>query len=1179
MKKTFQAIYVLLTFAGMAMVGCTDDLGITSVYRPSDVISFTATLGTPTVSGTSRSSSGHLAIEEEEWQLEGMVTEDSLKSRGSLTTSLSGQAGVIGIPSKSGVVNFSFNGDEMTSPGNPVYWKDISNADFSIYAYAPHDVTTVDATNKTITYQVADEVANQKDVIVASRSIVYNTDKNKTIPLTFDHILTAVRFKLAIDGATLQSIIVSGVNNKGVYTMTTGLWSEQEKISVTNAADISYTINSTEAGNELLMIPQTLPNGAKVTLNYEVGGVQKTLKADLIGEWQPGKLITYTLYEGSAPQYIYLDLAAGNVTIGQDEYSGAYYEEMTDGTLKLEEKKDQGYDWDSDNDGIPDVVFYVYQSTEITRGNKKGIINKTGKFISSGYSPVKRNKGQLWRDYIINNEDVNAVIENWVTDVADAGREGTKNRIHVDAASNTSYKLVIDNVYSIYQLKGTNSEIQNRKVGGISFYPIGEGNANCKLTITTIGDNRLGNIHYATGDIDYGSKIIFEGEGSLTVADVNLTITGKAAGLSSSHLNGYFGNYYCSAIGGNDSGGDHEKCLGIVINSGVLFAGSTVEENCSAIGGGGNGIGGVTINGGVVTAVASTTGTAIGGGIGYSSPGGEGIVTIKGGNVYAYNLDNLRSIPSSAIGGAGSSKSTGTIGTVTIEGGYVYAYSALGTAIGGGSSRTKVGGEATVTIKGGTVIAKTGSRSSASIGGGTGNSGGIIYGEGHDLQNNNVSRNGGDATVTINGGIIRTGSIGGGGTGREEDNIGNATITITGGDIQAQCILAAGSGGTPSFEMTGGVLRNSNVIYTPGAEYLYVMEEGGAVYLEDGTCNISGANTRISNCTATKGGAIYIKGNAKANGTYTASFTMSNGTIEKCTSTTDGGAVYLTGGDITLTGGTIQDNLAQDGNGGGFFLMEGSFTMSNATISNNSAIYRSSRQGNGGGVYVTSSDAAQNNVNINIASGTITGNTSDRLGGGICVQMPGKIDDEGNVVIDRLADIEIGDTSAGPYISGNNAIMKGGGLYVEGAGAFNVAAGTGSFYGYNTRITINNGTINGNSTTAYVPNDDVVNEKGVVILNGGDVPSVNVTFDGNGGTTEGNNPYVQRIVTATNNILIVPEFKYTGNDLVEVKSWNTRADGEGDDEDENGVPYMEYAKGRAINLSKDLKLYAIWGQK
>ena len=39
----------------------------------------------------------------------------------------------------------------------------------------------------------------------------------------------------------------------------------------------------------------------------------------------------------------------------------------------------------------------------------------------------------------------------------------------------------------------------------------------------------------------------------------------------------------------------------------------------------------------------------------------------------------------------------------------------------------------------------------------------------------------------------------------------------------------------------------------------------------------------------------------------------------------------------------------------------------------------------------------------------------------------------------------------------------------------------------------------------------IENEKGVVILNGGDVPSVNVTFDGNGGTTGGNNQYVQRI--------------------------------------------------------------------
>ena len=69
----------------------------------------------------------------------------------------------------------------------------------------------------------------------------------------------------------------------------------------------------------------------------------------------------------------------------------------------------------------------------------------------------------------------------------------------------------------------------------------------------------------------------------------------------------------------------------------------------------------VTINGGTVTAVAHTTGTAIGGGIGFSSAGGPGYVTITGGNIYAYNLENPHGIPSAAIGGAGS-RDSGEIG-------------------------------------------------------------------------------------------------------------------------------------------------------------------------------------------------------------------------------------------------------------------------------------------------------------------------------------------------------------------------------------------------------------------------------------------------------------------------------------------------------------------------------------
>ena len=512
--------------------------------------------------------------------------------------------------------------------------------------------------------------------------------------------------------------------------------------------------------------------------------------------------------------------------------------------------------------------------------------------------------------------------------------------------------------------------------------------------------------------------------------------------------------------------------------------------------------------------------------------GGEGTVTINGGNVYAYNLDNERGIPSSAIGGAGSSASTGTKGKVIINGGYVYAYSALGTAIGGGSSRTKVGGDAVIEINGGTVIAKSGK--GAGIGGGSACTGKVNSTTNTDTPE---TYDGGTATVKITNQygtpVIRTGSIGGGSTGDPDGGkIGSADITIEGGDIQGQFILAAGAKATPKFNMTGGIIRNSN---TADTEYLHVKEQGGAVYLEDGNCTISGGT--IENCTAETGGAIYIAGtyNNETN-EYSASFTMSGGTIKQCTSQGNGGAVCLEGGIVTMSGGTISDCLAYSGNGGGIYIKEGSFYMKdgNATITKNSAILRNGEGGNGGGLYVTS---ATSNVSVDILSGTITQNTSDRWGGGVCVDMLGTA---------QAANVKVGTSgTTNPDISGNHTLLSGGGLYVSGA---------------NANITINGGKINENTTSAYVANVNVANEGGMVTLNAGDVTHNVVTFHSNNGEDE---TEIQNIVTATNSLLVAPKFPRVGYTLV---GWNTRADGRGDD----------YADGRVMNISEDLTLYAQW---
>ncbi len=1041
--------------------------------------------------------------------------------------------------------SFTFDGDQLEASSGMVKWSAVkaeakTNGDangngykLKIYAYTPASAPGMEVSFGTedsytlpaITYTSPNDISRQTDIVTAVAEV--STGFSQNIPLTFDHILTGIKFKAGFD-CTVKSITISDVASTGTYTIGER-WNGHDvlqtyTVSFENGKNVKagdMITNDTDR-TILFMIPQTFPESstAAITLEYtEDGSNYNEITTSLDGKiWEEGRMITYTLHNdtGNTVDYIYFDLAAGDISItGGGNYQGFVFAE--DGTTPVEVKDEH-----DDNN-----KYYVYQSSS----NKREIGKRPQ------YPRVMYNKNLSWAEFITNGGKpigepleqgfVEQVIEAWDnTDgtegaVRNAGREHTDNYIHV--SGELKCNLTIDNIYTRY----TPPESNSRKTGSIGFVPSGN---NSKLTLTLVGDNRLTCIHYQNGargsdaNKDNHNELIIEGLGSLTVADADFK----------KYNGGYYTNHYNAAIGSADHpSGSGDNSWGIVINSGVVFAGTTKAENSSAIGGGGNGTGYITINGGSVTAVATTTGTAIGGGIGYGEPGGEGYVNITGGNVYAYNFANADDIPSAAIGGAGSKESSGNTGVVNITGGNVYAQTALGTAIGGGSSKKLKGGDAVVNISGGTVIAKSlpvdNIPAGAGIGGGTG---GI-----------NDEVNGGSAKVTISGNpIIRTGSIGGGKTNNSTGKIGSATINISGGDIQAQFVMAAGSGTTPTFTMTGGLIRNSD---TSDQEYKHIENNGGAVYLEDGTFTMSGGEIR--QCRAEKGGAIYIKGSAST------TFSMTGGKITECAADMDGGAVYLEGGVVNLYGGKISHNLANNGNGGGFCIVGGNFSMDknadstkgNAQIFENAAFSQTNTGGKGGGIYVTSTG---NNVNVSILSGSITQNSSDRVGGGLAVDMVENSTAAANVTVGT----KDGD-KLNPSISSNHTIVMGGGLYAKGA---------------NANITINSGKIIDNSISGYVSNPDVANEEGTVTLNGGDVTHVTVTYNNNAkflGLQDSQVKEVtQNIVTATNSRMVVsmqlsmPQHTFSG--------WNTRPDGKGE----------SYEHGGIMNLKSNLTLYAQW---
>ena len=710
------------------------------------------------------------------------------------------------------------------------------------------------------------------------------------------------------------------------------------------------------------------------------------------------------------------------------------------------------------------------------------------------------------------------------------------------------------------------------------------------VTLFLKGDNHFHNIMYyghlesQTDSHAAWFKITSaEGDGS---PSGSLTVTPANTSQSQGEGNGVFGS------NDNDFG---PPALGMIFTGGTIYAATSSnqgDEPSGVLGGGCNQSCEITFDGATVTAVAYSAAAAIGGGGGRISIGGDGDITIKSGKIYAYQFgvsaSNIAALApyrayvpegthlsSVAIGGGSSFANIGNSANVRILGGEVFAQSIGGSAIGGGTSCYMDGGRAIVSISGGNIIAKSiadvdrGILAGGSIGGGRGGVGNAADAN----SDSSVGGNGGTATVTISGGILKTGSIGGGSklSVARNTRIGSAVIHILGSPIiQGQFIMAAGAATRPSFDMEGGTINNAGLIESQG--FYKVTDNGGAVYIgagsnpgmftmtsgtitncsavnggivyqEDGSCTITGGN--LLNSTASqKGGAVYIAGEDNP------TFTMSGGEISGCNADSDGGAVYLEGGSVTIDNGTIRRNKALGGSGGGICINKGSFTMSDGAINGNYADV------NGGGVYISSDDT---DVSATVSGGTITENTSEKWGGGLCI-LPGGIS-AANVTLGATGRDELSGLLTNPDISGNRSKFAGGGVYTAGS---------------NARITINSGKINNNQVTAYVANENVANEGGMVTLLDGDVTHQVVTFHANGeavsatayfGTElEGTGPTtkIQKIVTSTNSKLVAPTVYYCAG--FHFNGWNSRPDGLGE----------TYTNGQVMNITENVDLYIQW---
>ncbi len=800
---------------------------------------------------------------------------------------------------------------------------------------------------------------------------------------------------------------------------------------------------------------------------------------------------------GNTDQYVYFDLAAGNVLFSGDHYRGSIFRTDAEGNTTSEYV--EGYI--SQDNG---KQYYIYQSYN---SNEAGWVYdaEVGDYQLRlpVYDPVVIN-GTSWGEFITDNTDVEGVQNAWPVGATELfGRRSTTNRIYVVGAVNTAPAFVFDNLWSSYN----NSSDGSPEKYPVAFYPQSGNN----ITVQLKGDNRFSEIWAVSNESVQVAANASEGTidglrpdtaGQFIVEDYpdqsgTLTLTCPIGNLTNN-----------SSI----FGGDDKKALvvngstwavssttktpnygfsNIYINGGNVYVGIPVYASSSwgssvkvTHGLGSRNLSYITINGGTVTAVSNSTAAAIGGGGGYNQPGGVGSIEINGGNVFAYNNSiyntvNSVFVPCTAIGSGSCVTKDSATGVVRINGGNVYAQSTGGLAIGGGSSGTMSGGTGYVDINGGSVTALSVSSSQTNYG--------VAIGGG--VSGIRANNNGGNAYINISGGTIVSGSIGGGNT-RDESGSGKngfATVDITDGDIRAQFVMEGGGSQACTFTMSGGTIHDVDV--SSGSDYVY--SNGGAVWMKDpnGISTISGGS--ITNCTAIHGGAVYMTGGT---------FTMTGGSITECEAKGpngndgNGGAVYIenkTGESVefTLSDGSISNNTAALG--GGVCVNGGTITMNGGTMESNTANL-------GGSVNLNNGSFVMNNGSIILSSATqggavyMTGGTYTMNNGSITNCTAGNSETPGNggaIHIKSDSGENIQFTINDGLISGSSATNDGGGIYLENA-SVNILGGS---------ITSNTASVNGGGIC--------VNE-GTITMYGGSVEN-NTASSGNGGglyVSANNNP-------------------------------------------------------------------------
>ena len=181
------------------------------------------------------------------------------------------------------------------------------------YAYAPYGLEGVEMSPKTkkdvpyITYSIPSSNPKQTDLYVGYSGMVDGSGANGAT-INFRHGLTAIQFAQGSNmlPGTITKITFKGVYGKGQCNLSSLVWtpSDIKNFSLSYSRPVDGTSGKliNLASHTFFMIPQVLPEGATIEINYtdSISGTSRVLKADIGGsEWKRSTTVKYRISTSS----------------------------------------------------------------------------------------------------------------------------------------------------------------------------------------------------------------------------------------------------------------------------------------------------------------------------------------------------------------------------------------------------------------------------------------------------------------------------------------------------------------------------------------------------------------------------------------------------------------------------------------------------------------------------------------------------------------------------------------------------------------------------------------------------------------------------------------------------------------------------------------------------------------